>query len=155
MFAYKQLVPRKSLQFSCTLFIRFWACEDNSSKIFSSCLLKGSLPRDFRLPVFSWIIVPRAISNFLENSRRYSEWKGITGVNNTRDKLFTGVLDSGDKRVKLWAIHFHIFLKAQSSFNTFRSFSTTVSSCFRIPPLVARSNQLSCSCQLAHLALVS
>ncbi len=53
MFAYKQFVPRKSLQFSCTLFIRFWAWEDISSKIFSLCLLKGSLPRDFRLPVFS------------------------------------------------------------------------------------------------------
>jgi hypothetical protein len=103
MFAYKQFVPRKSLQFFCTLFIRFWAWEDNSSKIFSLCLLKGSLPRDFRLPVFSWIIVTRAVSNFLENSRGYSEWKFITGVYNTWDKLFTGVVNNtDDKREKFW-----------------------------------------------------
>ncbi len=116
MFAYKQFVPRKSLQFSCTLFIRFWAWEDISSKIFSLGLLKGSLPRDFRLPVFSWISVPRApnyfiwaVLKFFSNSQRYSEWKFITGANNTWDKLFTGVNDSGDKREKCWGINFSYF----------------------------------------------
>ncbi len=43
--------------------------------------LQGSLTRDFRLQVFSWISFPRgpeytntAISNFYENSQRYSQF---------------------------------------------------------------------------------
>ncbi len=44
--------------------------------------VKGTVPQYFRLQVFSWISFPqapeypnRAISNFLENSRRYSYLK--------------------------------------------------------------------------------
>ncbi len=44
--------------------------------------LKGTVTRDFRLLVFSWISFPqtpeytiRDVSNFLENSRRYSQFK--------------------------------------------------------------------------------
>ncbi len=46
------------------------------------CLFKGTVSRDFRLLVFSWISFPqtpeytiRAVSNFFQNSRRYSQLK--------------------------------------------------------------------------------
>ncbi len=53
----------------------------------------GRVPRDFLLQVFSWIIFPqapehniRAISNFFENSLRYSKSRCTTGINNTGGK---------------------------------------------------------------------
>ncbi len=62
--------------------------------------IKGSLTRDFRLQVFSWISVPQApkYSIFFENSRRML----IAGVNDTAEKLFTGVNDTPIKESCLY-----------------------------------------------------
>jgi hypothetical protein len=52
------------------------------NNVFISSLFKGTVSRDFRLLFFSWIRFPqaseytiRAVSNFFENSRRYSQFK--------------------------------------------------------------------------------
>ncbi len=54
----------------------------------------------FNLTFFSWISfpwAPGAISNFYENSQKYSQFVFIAGINDTGDKLFTGVNDTGEK----------------------------------------------------------
>ncbi len=87
-------------------------------------LLKGTVSRDFLLPVFSWITFPQApennfriISNFFENSRIYSQvkvhhrcqrhrwqichrcqwhrWQIADGINDTGGKFATGINDTG------------------------------------------------------------
>ncbi len=67
-------------------------------------ILKGVWHEIFDFRFFSWLSVPwaheyslGAVSNFFENSRRYSRMNVITGVNDTGDKLFTGVNDTGNK----------------------------------------------------------
>ncbi len=63
-------------------------------------MIKGSLTRDFRLQVFSWISVLRPLTILLGPFRIFSkirrdirEWMFITAVNNTGDS--TGVNDTG------------------------------------------------------------
>ncbi len=59
-----------------------------------SILNKGTVPRDFRLQVFSWINFPqapeyliRAVSNFFEKSQRYSQLK-VHGIRIWIQKYF-------------------------------------------------------------------
>ncbi len=77
--------------------------------------LKGQYHEIFCFRFFSWIILPQApdnniriISNFFENSRRYSQVKVhhrcqrrrcqiATGINDAGDKFATGVIDIGGK----------------------------------------------------------
>jgi hypothetical protein len=56
-------------------------------------LLKGTVSRDFRLLAFSENTI-RAVSNFFENSRRYSHFKCNTGVVDTDGKFATGGVDT-------------------------------------------------------------
>ncbi len=66
--------------------------------------LKWTVSQDFLLLVFSWISFHpapeypiRTVSNFFENSRRYSQVKVHYGINNTGGKFATGVNDTGHK----------------------------------------------------------
>ncbi len=66
--------------------------------------LKGTVSRDFRLLVFSWISFPqspeytmRAVSNFFENSRTYSQLKVCHRCQRYRWLIATGVVDTGGK----------------------------------------------------------
>ncbi len=74
------------------------------------CEFKGTVSRDFLLQVFSWITFPQApennirvISNFFENSRRYSQvkvhhrWQIAAGINDTDGKYATGINNTGGK----------------------------------------------------------
>jgi hypothetical protein len=81
-------------------------------KIYS---LKGTVSRDFLLQVFFMNHLPHApdnniriISNFFENSRRYSQVKGhhrcqqhrwqiAAGINDTGGKFAIGINDTGSK----------------------------------------------------------
>ncbi len=63
--------------------------------------LKGTVSRDFLPLIFSWISFPqppdytiRAISNFFENSRRFSQ---LNGKKSLLDTFATGVADNGGK----------------------------------------------------------
>ncbi len=77
--------------------------------------LKGQCHKIFCFRFFSWITFPQApendirvISNFLENSRRYSQvkvhhrcrwhrWQIATGINDTGGKFATSINDTGGK----------------------------------------------------------
>ncbi len=90
-------------------------------------VLKGQCHKIFCFWFFSWISFPqapeytiRAVSNFFENSRRYSQlkvdhryqrhrwqiyhrcqrhrWQIATGINDTGSKFATGVVDTGGKQ---------------------------------------------------------
>ncbi len=69
------------------------------SPVSLTLVIKGSL-RDFRLHVFSWTSVPLAPLGLFQIFPKILgdlyEWMFTTGVNNTSDKLFTGVNDNGD-----------------------------------------------------------
>jgi hypothetical protein len=65
--------------------------------------LKGVWHEIFDFRFFSWIIVPRAPSIPMGPFRIFSkihgdirEWMFITGVNDTGDKVYIGVNDTGD-----------------------------------------------------------
>ena len=64
------------------LFDNIWAVLEQKCDKLQLPLLKGTVSRDFRLLAFSWISFPqapeytsRAVSNFFENLRRYSQLK--------------------------------------------------------------------------------
>ncbi len=72
--------------------------------------LKGQCREIFCVRFFSWITFPQArdnniriISNFFENSRRYSQvmvhhrWQIAAGINDTGGKFASGVNDTGSK----------------------------------------------------------
>ncbi len=66
-------------------------------------VLKGVWHEILDLSFFSWISVPQApeysigaVSNFVENLKWYSPMIVYHCVNNTSDKLFTSVKDTGD-----------------------------------------------------------
>ncbi len=67
-------------------------------------MFKGSLTRDFRAQVFSWISVPQAhkysngaVLNFFEIRGDICELMFISCVNDTGEKLFSGVNNTGEK----------------------------------------------------------
>ncbi len=83
-------------------------------------LFKGTVPRDFWLQVFLWISFPqapeyttKAVSNFFENSRRYSQLKvhyRDTGVVGTGGKWEKSVIRKSFKYflLHLWVEEFNI-----------------------------------------------
>ncbi len=91
-----------------------------STLIYSAfCLLKGTVSRDFRLLFFSWISFPQAseyflaaISNFFENSRRYSRLKVHHRCQRHRwqmEKIFKHLLPLGS-RINIyvnWCLQVH------------------------------------------------